>query len=95
MGRCFEMGSAGKQMLEWYEKAGMIGHRFYLPYLKLARAEHSAAQFEKEKAYYETAIVCLQGVLENDRDETVLGAAYADLTSCLTMLHQYSSAEAA
>ena len=26
VGLCFEMGGAQKQMLEWYEKAGQIGH---------------------------------------------------------------------
>ena len=56
VGLCFEMGGAGKQSLEWYEKAGKIGHRFYLPYLKLAKAYHSAGQLETARAYYETAI---------------------------------------
>ena len=35
VGLCFEMGGAQEQMLEWYAKACEIGHRFYLPYLKL------------------------------------------------------------
>lgn len=95
VGLCFEMGGAREQMLQWYEKAGEIGHRFYLPYLKLAKAAHSAAQFEKAKGYYETAIDCLLEMPENDKDETILGSAYTNLTSCLTMLHQYDSAEAA
>ncbi len=95
VGLCFEMGGAKKQMLEWYEKAGEIGHRFYLPYLKLAKAAHSAAQFEKAKGYYETAIACLLEMPENEMDEIILGSAYTNLTSCLTMLHQYTSAESA
>ena len=93
VGLCFEMGGAQKQMLEWYEKAGRIGHRFYLPYMKLAKAAHSAAQFETAKGYYETAIACLKEM--SDQDEIVLGSAYTNLTSCCTMLHQYPSAEAA
>lgn len=95
VGLGFEMGGAQKQMLEWYEKAGEIGHRFYLPYLKLAKAAHSAGQFERAKAYYKTAIDCLLEMSENDRDEVILGSAYTNLTSCLTMLHQYPEAEKA
>ena len=95
VGLCFEMGGAREQMLEWYEKAGEIGHRFYLPYLKLAKAAHTAAQFEKAKGYYKTAIDCLLEMSENDKDGIILGSAYTNLTSCLTMLHQYSEAEKA
>lgn len=95
VGLCFEMGGARKQMLEWYEKAGEIGHRFYLPYLKLAKAAHTAEQFEKAKGYYEIAIECLLEMPENDKDEIILGSAYTNLTSCLTMLHRYSEAEGA
>ena len=92
---CFEMGGAQEQMLQWYEKAGEVGHRFYLPYLKLAKAAHSAAQFEKAADYYKTAIACLLEMSENEKDEIVLGSAYTNLTSCYTMLHQYPSAESA
>lgn len=95
VGLCFEMGGAKEQGLEWYEKAGAVGHRFYLPYLKLAKAAHSAAQFEKAKGYYQTAIACLLEMSENDKEEIILGSAYTNLTSCLTMLHQYPEAEKA
>lgn len=95
VGLCFEMGGAREQMLEWYEKAGELGHRFYLPYLKMAKAAHTAAQFEKAKGYYKTAIDCLLEMSENDKDEIILGSAYTNLTSCLTMLHQYTEAEQA
>ena len=95
VGLCFEMGGAKMQMLEWYEKAGAFGHRFYLPYLKLAKAAHTAAQFEKAKDYYQTAIDCLLEMSEKDRDEVLLASAYTNLTSCLTMLHQYPEAEKA
>ena len=93
VGLCFEMGGAQKQMLEWYEKADKIGHRFYLPYLKLAKAAHSAAQFEKAKGYYKTALDCLLEMDDDDKDEIIIGSAYTNLTSCLTMLHQYTEAE--
>ena len=49
VGLCFEMGGAKEQMLQWYADAGKYHHRFYLPYLKLAKAAHNASQFEKSK----------------------------------------------
>jgi len=93
VGLCFEMGGARAQMLDWYEKAGRIGHRFYLPYLKLAKAAHGEKELEKAKAYYETAIGCLLEMSEKDKDEVILGSAYTNLTSCLVMLHRYADAE--
>lgn len=95
VGLCFEMGGAAKQALEWYEKAGKLGHRFYLPYLKLAKAAHTASRLEAAKSYYLTAIDCLLEMPEKDMDEVILGAAYTNLTSCCTMLHQYAQAERA
>lgn len=95
VGLCFEMGGARDKMLKWYEEAGQIGHRFYLPYLKLAKAIHATAQFEKAKGYYKLAIDCLLEMPENDKDESIIGSAYTNLTSCLTMLHQYEEAEQA
>lgn len=93
VGLCFEMGGAKAQSLEWYEKAGSLGHRFYFPYLKLAKAAHTGSQLEKAKGYYETAIDCLLEM--PDKDEVILGSAYTNLTSCLTYLHQYPKAEKA
>ncbi len=95
VGLCFEMGGAKAQMLQWYERAAEYHHRFYLPYLKLAKAYHSGAQFEKAKGYYETAIGCLLEMPEQEKDEAMLGSAYTNLTSCLTMLYLYPAAEAA
>ena len=95
MGLCYEMAGKKEQMAEWYENAASFGHRFYLPYLKLAKASHEVADFQKAKRYYKIAIECLLEMNEDDRDEIVLGSAYTNLTSCLTMLHQYTEAEAA
>lgn len=95
VGLCFEMGGAKEQMLQWYADAGKYNHRFYLPYLKLAKAAHAANELEKAKHYYETAIECLLEMPENEKDEIILGSSYANLTSCLTMLHRYPEAEAA
>lgn len=92
VGLCFEMAGRTEKMLQWYEAAGKYGHHFYLPYLKIAKAAHQAAQFEKAWNYYTIAISCL---LEMREVEDILGSAYTNLTSCLTMLHRYAQAEQA
>lgn len=79
-GLCFEMAGAREQMLQWYQRAGEIGHRFYLPYLKLAKAAHASARFKEAKGYYETAVDCLLEMPDQDRDERMLGSAYTNLT---------------
>lgn len=59
------------------------------------KAAHASARFKEAKGYYETAVDCLLEMPDQDRDERMLGSAYTNLTSCLTMLHQYSATEAA
>lgn len=95
VGLCYEMGGAKEQMLQWYADAAQYHHRFYLPYLKLAKAAHAANELEKAKNYYETGISCLLEMSDNEKDDIILGSSYANLTSCLTMLHRYPEAEAA
>lgn len=90
VGLCFEMAGAREKMLQWYAQAGKIGHRFYLPYLKLAKAAHGSGQYKAARAYYETAIACLLEMPEKDLDPTILGSAYINLTICLTTLHRYA-----
>ena len=95
VGLCFEMGGAKEQMLKWYADAGKFHHRFYLPYLKLAKAAHGSNRLQEASQYYQTAIECLLEMPETDRDDVILGSACTNLTSCLTMLHQYEAAERA
>lgn len=95
VGLCFEMAGQKEQMLRWYEESGKFGHRFYLPYLKIAKAEHNGGQFEKALNYYALAISCLLEMREEEKDEVILGSAYTNMTACLTMLYRYEEAEKA
>ena len=95
VGLCYEMGGEKEKMLQWYAEAGKYHHRFYLPYLKLAKAAQSQSQLEEAKEYYEAAIACFPETPETKQDEIILGSAYANLASCLIMQHQYPAAESA
>lgn len=92
-GLCCEFAGNGAEAMYFYEQAGAIGHSFYLPWLKLAKAEHSRARFGKARAHYENAIKALLSMSDDDKEEAILGSAYTNLTSCLTMMHLYSEAE--
>ena len=83
------------RMFSLYDLAGRHGHRFYLPYLKIAKSAHAGGQYEKAARNFATGIDCLLEMEEKDRDETILGSTYTNLTSALTMLHRYEAAEKA
>ncbi len=95
VGLCYEMGGAREQMLQWYADAGKYAHRFYLPYMKLAKAAYTRQDFAKAGEYFATAIDCLLEMREEERDEIILGSAYTNLASCLTLLFRYEDALAA
>ena len=91
----FEMAGSREYALQWYSEAEKFNHRFYLPYLKQAKAAHNKANFETAQKYYAIAIECLLETPESDKDEIAIGSTYTNLCSCLTMLHRYAEAEQA
>ena len=95
MGLCFEMAGAQEQMVSCYQKSDEFGHRFYLPYLKVARYAHLQANFELAEKNYCEGIDCLQAKEKEEREDKVLASAYTNLCSCLTMMHRYDKAEQA
>ncbi len=86
IGVAFEMSGAAEKALKWYAEADKYGHGFYLPYMKLAKAAHTASNFDDGRRYYEKAIECLCLMPEDEREDIILGAAYTNLASCYTML---------
>ncbi len=95
MGLCYEMSGMREQMISCYQQAGEYGHRFYLPYLKLAKCAHSDAAFEAAEYNYHLAIDCLDENLEEEKNRVILASVYTNLASCLTMMHRYIEAEQA
>ena len=95
VGLGFEMAGSQERALQWYDEAEKFNHRFYLPYLKKAKAAHSRSDFDTAQKYYKTAIECLTEMSGGDRDEIAIGSTYSNLCSCLTMLHRYAEAEQA
>ncbi len=95
MGLCMEMAGMKEEMVSFYQNAGKFGHRFYLPYLKIAKAAHNDAVFEVAEENYENAIRCLNEGEDVAQKQMILGSVYTNYASCLTMMHRYEEAEKA
>lgn len=93
MGLCFEMAGMKEQMLGCYQEAAEYQHKFYLPYLKVAKSAHDDGVFEVAEENYIQAIQCLKMSELNEQASVILGSAYTNYASCLTMMHRYEEAE--
>ena len=87
-----ETASAQAEMAAYYSAANQCGHSFYLPYLKVAKYCLGAADYAPAEENFRKAIACFDTAALSDSDKIILGSAYANLGSCLTMLHRYEDA---
>ena len=87
-----ETAGAQEQMAAYYDAANQCGHNFYLPYLKVAKFCLGAADYAPAEENFRKAIACFDASALSDADKIILGSAYANLGSCLTMLHRYEDA---
>lgn len=92
-GLCFEFAGQQKQMLSCYQAAGDFHHRFYMPYLKLAKFWQQGCMYDRAEEQYRLAIGCYEGTGLDDTDRRTLGSVYTGLATCLTMMHRYEDAE--
>lgn len=93
MGLCFELARDKDNMLACYTQANQFQHGFYLPYLKIAKSAHNDGVFEVAEENYRAGIRCFDNAALNDNSRRVLASAYANLASCLTMMHRYEEAQ--
>ena len=90
-----EMAGSQEQMLAYYSLANETGHRFYLPYLKVAKFYLNGRMAAEAEENFRKAIDCFTAAPLSDAEKIILGSAYCNLASCLTMQHRYDEAEAA
>ena len=90
-----EMAGNQQQMLAYYAAANQVGHRFYMPYLKVAKFYLNGRMCQEAEDHFRKAIDCFTATALSDADKIILGSAYCNLASCLTMEHRYDDAEAA
>ena len=93
MGLSYEMEGNRQQMLHWYSLCCQLEHSSYLPHLKLAKAYHADAFYDPALHHYKKGIEC--ALQEAEPDRLILGSAYTNLTTCLTMMHRFDEADQA
>ena len=90
-----EMAGDAQQMLGYYNAANQCGHQFYMPYLKVGQFFLNNRMYQEAEENIRKAIGCFAATGLSKQDTLVLGSAYTNLASCLTMTHRYDEAEAA
>ena len=95
MGLFCEAAGNQEQMIALYAKANESGHRFYLPYMKVAKYSLDTHDYGTAEENYRAAIRCFDATGLGKQDKLLLGSAYTNLASCLTMMHRYEEAEEA
>lgn len=93
MGLFCELTGRQDQMVQMYTYANEYGHKFYLPYMKVAKFYLEGHLYDKAEENYRAAIECFNGTGLDARDKLLLGSAYTNLASCLAMMHRLEEAE--
>ena len=91
VGMCFELAGDTENMVQFYTRAGEFGHRFYLPYAKLARLYYESREFEGAEANFRLAMECLDPAGEL-RQKMTLAGLESNLARCLLAMHRYDEA---
>lgn len=95
MGLFCEYAGKYDEMAALYSQANDLKHRFYLPYLKVAKYQMDGCSYGEAEQNYRAAIGCFNATGSDDQDKLILGSAYTNLASCLIMMHRYEEGEAA
>ena len=95
MGVACEMAGQTDQMYVFYSYAGEYGHRFFMPYVKCGKYALNCGDYIAAEQDYRAAIACFDGKGLSGRDKLILGSAYTNLATCLTMTRRFEEAEAA
>ena len=94
-GLCFEMAGMTEDMVICYSQAAEFHHRFYMPYMKVAKFYQQGCMYDKAEENFLAAIHCFDGKGPDMQEKRIISSAYTSLASCLTMMHRYPEAEEA
>jgi tetratricopeptide (TPR) repeat protein len=95
MGLLNELAGNREQMISCYTYANEYEHRFYLPYMKVAKFHLDGQLYDRAEENFRAAIRCFDGTGLDAQAKLLLGSAYTNLATCLTMMHRREEAEAA
>lgn len=94
MGLLYERSGDRQQMISHYSVCCSYNHRFYLPYLKLAKCAHEESVFEAAEENYRKGIGCLDDMPagQQAQKDDVSAFTHANLGSCLIMMQRLDEA---
>lgn len=97
MGLLYERSGDRRQMISHYSVSCGYSHRFYLPYLKLAKCAHEESVFEVAEENYRKGIGCLDAMPagQQAQKQEIAAFTHANLASCLIMMRRPDEAEQA
>lgn len=95
MGLFCETAGKKEEMMALYTQCNELRHRFYLPYLKVAKLHLDGCSYEDAEKNYRAAIGCFSGTGPDAKEKQILASAYTNLASCLIMMHRCGEADAA
>lgn len=95
MGVLFETAGDIQQSVSLYRNANDFHHRFYMPYLKVAKRAHEDGMFEIAEVNYRSAIDCFTATGLDSQAKTIMASAYTNLATCLIMMQRFDEAESA
>lgn len=96
LGVAMERMGESERARDLYILSNAKNHRFYMPYMKVARCAQNDFVFEAAEENYRKAIDCLPSDIIGSDAQLIQAAASArsNLGSCLTMMHRLDEAEA-
>lgn len=95
LGLLFESAGDIQQSISFYRNANEFHHRFYMPYLKVAKSAHADGMFEIAEENYRSAINCFTATGLDTQAKTILASAYTNLATCLIMMQRFDEGESA
>lgn len=94
MGLLYERSGDRRQMIAHYSVCCSYNHRFYLPYLKLAKCAMEEGIPGIAEDNYRKVLNCLNDIPAGQADQRaqIMASTYGNLAGCLTMMRRYESA---
>lgn len=88
----FEFAGMQEQMISCYSECNSLNHKFYMPYVKVAKLLQNEV-LDVAVSNYEKAIDCMKDDELNTGTKTILSSIYTNYASALIMKHDLDKAK--
>lgn len=92
MGVCRELAGDRGGAIHYYRRSCGYHHRFFLPYIKVAKQAYDDRLYEIAVEHYRQGIALLEETGWQGQEGTLLSSAWNNLAGCLLMMHRFGEA---